>query len=176
MPSQVGGDLANIQTGPSKVTYKGEACGHTVGGVRFSVTPDLRERRVDEYGTYLVDMIHQGDRVEVRTTFAEKSMQVIQTVYAFGYSVDANTWGIGVTPGQKASDKSGLLLLHPLNGEGTTDDVKFFEAIVSTTGEVNFGTVTDDRVFEATFMPMIDESKNSGQLIGTIGTSIELPE
>ena len=75
MASQVGGDLSKIETGPSKVTYKTVACGHTMEGVKFSVTPDLHERRVDEYGTHLVDLIHQGDNVEVKTTFAEKSLE-----------------------------------------------------------------------------------------------------
>ena len=159
-----------IETGPSKVTYKTVACGHTMEGVKFSVTPDLRERRVDEYGTHLVDLIHQGDNVEVKTTFAEKSLTVLQTVYQMSYgAINSTTIGIGRLPGNKATSRSGVLLLHPLDGSSTTDDVTFFNAAVSAAGEVNFGTVTADRVFECTFRMMIDESKSDGQLIGTIG-------
>jgi hypothetical protein len=138
-------------------------------GVTFTVSPDLRERKVDEFGTYVVDLIHQGDTVEAKTTFAEKSLAVIQSVYQFGYEVSDTLWGIGRTPGQKGSDKAGPLLLHPLDGNGTADDVTFYKAVVRTNGEVQFGTITADRVFQATFGMLIDPTQNDGQLIGTLG-------
>lgn len=169
MSSQVGGDLSKIQTGPCEVKYKNEQCGHTMDGVKFNITHDLRDRFVDEYGTTPVDKIHQGDNVEVKMTFAEKTMAIIQTVYQFGYSISSTLWGIGRVPGTKASSLAGELLLHPLDGDGTTDDVTFWKAFVQASGEVQFGVITADRVFEATFGCLIDESKSNGYLIGRIG-------
>lgn len=176
MSSEVGGAIENLRAGPAKVTFKGNACGHTQSGVKFSAIPDMRPRMVDEHGTNVVDMVHQGDKVSVKTTFAEKSMRVIQTVYAFGYSIDENTWGIGETVGGKASDRAGVLLIHPLRGVSTLDDVTLHKAFVSSNSEIELGTVTGDTVFECEFAPLIDESKARGQRIGTIGTSIEIEE
>lgn len=172
MSSSVGGDLSRIETGPCKVTYKGEACGHTIDGVKLSIKPMLRERKVDEYGDYVVEMIHTGDNVEIKTTFPEKSMQTIQTVYQWGYLADDNVWGIGKRPGEKGSDKAGPLLIHPLDaGASTADDVQFWKCVVSDSGEVQYGMVTADRVFECTFKPMVDPTKDDGQILGIIGVA-----
>ncbi len=171
MASQVGGDLSKIETGPCKVTYKSVACGHTMGGVTFGVKPQLRERKVDEYGEHLADLIYQGDQVDCKAKFAEKTMQVVQTVYQFGSSISSSCWGIGKLPGTKGSSLAGALVLHPLDGSGTVDDVTFYKAVVSDVGEVQFGSVGNDRVFEATFKMLIDESKSDGQLIGKIGVA-----
>ncbi len=170
MSSQVGGNLSNIETGPSSTTYKGVLCGHTMEGVSFSITPDLRERKVDEYGTYVVDMILQGDKVEVSTKFMEKTLTVLQTVYQMSYgALSSILIGIGRLPGKKSSDRAGLLTLHPLDGNGTEDDVTLWKAAVTPGGEVNFGTVTQDRVFECKFMPLVDESREDGSILGQIG-------
>lgn len=172
MPSQVGGDLSRIESGPCEVTYKGIEVGHTMGGVTFSVKPQLRERKVDEYGEHIVDLIYQGDQVECKTTLAEKTLAVVQTVYQMSYTALSDTQiGIGNLPGGKGSDKAGRLTLHPLDGYETEDDVVFFMAVVKDVGDVQFGTITADRVFEVTWGMLIDESQEDGQLIGTIGVS-----
>lgn len=172
MSSQVGGDLSRIESGPSKVNYKSVACGHTMGGVSFSIKPQVRARQVDEYGNYDVELIHLGDQVEAKTTFAEKTLQVVQTVYQFGTMLSSSMWGIGRIPGTRGSSLAGELVFHPLDaGESTADDVTFYKAVVKDTGDVQFGTISNDRVFECTFGMLIDESKESGQLIGKIGVA-----
>lgn len=168
MASQVGGDLSRIEAGPCKITYKGNNVGHTMEGVKFNIKPDLRERKVDEYGTTAMDLIHQGDVVDVSTILAEKTLTVLQTVYQWGYSIDATTWGIGKIPGTKGTAGAGTLLLHPLDGVSTTDDVTFWNAVVKDSGEVNFGVITADRVFSCTFACLFSEAKGS---IGRIGVA-----
>lgn len=169
MSSAVGGDLSKIETGPSKITFKDVACGHTMGGVSFSCKPTLRERKVDEYGDHVVDVLYQGEKVMVKTKFAEKTMQVVQTVYMFGSTVSSSMWGIGKLPGGKGSTLAGALVIHPLDGDGVKDDVTFFKAYVSDSGEVQFGTIESDRVFDCTFGVLVDESKADGRLLGQIG-------
>jgi hypothetical protein len=174
MSSQVSGNLSLIETGASKTTYKSVACGHTMEGSKLSITPDLRERFVDEYGKNVVELISQGNKVELKTTFMQKSLAVLQTVYQMSYGAISSTLiGIGRLPGYKSSDRAGLLTLHPIAaGVNTTSDVNFWKAAVSASGEVNFGVVTADRTFECTFTMLVDESRDDGQIFGTIGAVV----
>jgi len=166
--SQVGGDLSRIESGPCKVTYRSVACGHTMGGVSMSIKPQLRDRKVDEYGEHGVDLIYVGDMAEVKCRFAEKTMAVVQAVYQFGNRV-TETLHVGYGPGAKGGTVGGELVLHPLDGDGTRDDVTFFKATVSDIGEVQFGSVTADRVFDCTFKCVTDATKADGQLLGKVG-------
>ena len=172
MSSQVGGDLTKIESGPCKLTYKSATLGHTMGGVKFNAPPAVRRRQVDEYGTNVVEILHQGDELKVSCTLAEKSMAVLQTVYAFGYSVNSKTWGIGRTPGTKGSAVGGPLVVHPLDGVSAEDDLNLFVAVVAEVSEVQFGDYSQDRVFACTFEAIVDETKTNGKLLGTIGAAL----
>lgn len=164
------GDLSAIETGPCALNYKGLDVGHTMEGVVFSIAPDLRARMVDETGDYEVDLIAQGDSAEVKATLAEKTLQTVQQVYQFGSLATSTLWGVGRRPGTKGSAMSGVLILHPIDsGVSTASDVTFFKAVVGATNEVQFGTITADRVFQATFRMLIDTTRGDGQLIGTLG-------
>ncbi len=177
MASSVGGDLSQIKTGPCAIKVGGAFVGHTMEGVSFTIQPDLRERMVDEYGTNVVDLIHQGDNVEVTTTMAEFTLAVLGVVYVWGYQDNSQTWGIGRVPGSySGSELNGsspvakVLLLHPLSeGADTSGDVTFFRAVVTDSGQVQFGVITEDRVFECTWKCLIDPDQIDGKLIGTIG-------
>lgn len=173
MASQTGGNLSRIETGPCKLTFKNLTLGHTQGGIRFNITPQIRDRNVDEYGSYRADVIHTGDDVTISTTLAEKTLAVLQTVYAMSYGALSSTLvGIGQLPGGKGSNSAGPLLIHPLSaGENTDDDVLFYKCVVTETGEVQFGTFDDDRSFDATWVALIDETREAGQLLGQIGVA-----
>src|SRR5262249_35413627 len=148
------------------------ACGHTIEGVKFTIAPDLRERRVDEYGTHVVELIAQGDSVDVKATFVEKTLLVIQTVYQMSYgAISSTVVGIGKRPGGVSRDHAGMLVLHPLDGIGTDDDVTFYNAAVAGSGEVDFGMIGGDRTFECRFRCLIDVTRTNGNLIGCIGVS-----
>lgn len=169
----VGGDISQIETGPCAITYKSELCGHTIGGVSFGVKAQLRDRKVDEYGEHICDVLAQGDGVTIKTVLAEKTLNTVQTVYQYGASAGSNTWGFGRRPiGVKARNVAGPLTLHPLDaGESTADDVTFWLAAVSDSEEVQFGTINQDRVFGVTWTALPDESQSAGQLLGVIGVS-----
>ena len=171
MSSQVGGNLAYITASPCKVTYKSRVCGHTEGGVTVNMKHKLRERKVDEYGDNVVDTIHVGDDVTVQTRFKEKTIETIQTVYLFGGAISSSMWGIGQVPGTKGSTNGGTLLLHPLDGTSTKDDITVFKAVVADQGAVQFGDVQQDRVFDCTFRGLIDEAQTT-YLIAKIGSSL----
>ena len=102
-------------------------------------------------------------------TLAEKSMVVLNLVYMWGFSIDATTRGFGKLPGVDAQSEGKILNLHPLDVAGAQEDVQFYKAVVSETDEVQFGTITEDRVFGTTFRCVVDESKTDGQFLGKIG-------
>ncbi len=170
MSSQVGGDLSKIQSGPCKLTFDGDTVGHTMEGVRWNVQYDLRKRMVDEYGTNTAQMVHQGENIEISTTLAEKTLDVISIVFAWGYQISATMWGWGRTPGLDGDDVEKEMIIHPLEmGAATTQDVTFWKTVPSNAAEVQFGVITADRVFGVTFTAMVDESKSNGYLLGRIG-------
>ncbi len=169
MPSAVGGDLSKIQTGPCHVTYSAVDVGHTMEGVRVNNTQDLRERKVDEYGMNLADLIDQGTDLTSTMTLAEKTMVVLQLVFQWGYQITAVMQGFGKIPGTTGQTIGDELILHPLEVGDVTEDVTFFKAVISETDEIEFGTITQDRVFGVTFRCLIDESKADGQLLGRMG-------
>ena len=166
---QVGGNLALIETGPCGLTFRGVALGHTLEGMKVSISSDLRERLVDEYGKNVVELIGQADRVEIKATLMQKSLAVLQTVYQMSYgAISSSLVGIGRLPGKKATERSGQLVIHRI-GSHSSQDVVFFNVAVAGSGEVNFGTVTADRTFEVTWRCLVDESQSNGQLLGQIG-------
>lgn len=170
MSSQVGGDLSKIQSGPCKLTFDGDTVGHTMEGVRWNVQYDLRKRMVDEYGTNTAQMVHQGENIEISTTLAEKTLDVISIVFAWGYQISATMWGFGRTPGLDGDDVEKEMVIHPLEmGASQAQDVTFWKTVPSNAAEVQFGVITADRVFGVTFTAMVDESKSNGYLLGRIG-------
>lgn len=172
MPSAgVGGNLAFITSSACKVTYKSRACGHTQGGVTVTIKHKLRERKVDEHGDTTAETVHVGDDVMAQTRFVEKTIETIQTVYLFGGQISTSMWGLGKTPGTKGSTNGGTLLLHPLDGTSTKDDITIYKAVVFDQGAVQFGDVQQDRVFDCTFKGLIDESQTT-YLLAKFGSSL----
>ena len=112
-----------------------------------------------------------GDDVTVQTRFKEKTIETIQTVYLHGGSISSSMWGIGKVPGTKGSSLAGTLLLHPLDGTSTKDDITIHKAIVFDQGAVQFGDVNQDRVFDCTFKGLIDETQTT-YLIAKFGSSL----
>ena len=170
MTSQVGGNLEAIETGACKLTFKGLACGHTLGGAKINIAADLRGRRTEGHGQDGPEMISQGNTVGVKGRRLEKSMTVLQIAHSMSYEiVNATTLGFGRRPGFSARERAGVLLLHPLEAEDTENDVAFYNTTIIAVAEANFGTVKEDRAFDVTFRCMLDESQSNGRLIGTFG-------
>ncbi len=168
MASLVSGDLSKIQSGPCRLTYRGVDLGHSVGGCLITVEHLTRDRdAIDEYEGDVVDVIHAGDKITISVKLAEKSPEVIAALFPFGVAVTEGR-GIGRRPGARGSDVSGTLVIHPLGGDGLADDVVLHEAIVSDQGDVENDRLSD-REFDATFVSMIDESRQASMLLGGFG-------
>ena len=170
MASQVSGDLSLIESGPCSLRFGGDLLGHTMEGVRLNMPPDVRKRMTDEYGTNFAQAVFQGDNIEVSTTLAEKTLDVIAIVFGWGYEIDAMLWGWGRSPGLISDDIADELIIHPLEmGADTSKDVKFWMMVPSNVQEIEFGQILSDRVFGVTWSAVIDETKRSGYLLGRMG-------
>lgn len=172
MVSQVGGTLEAIETGACCITFKGLYCGHTLDGAKIKIEPNLRDRKTDEHGQHLPEMIGMGDTVDIKLRMLEKSMTVLQIAHSMSYEiVNSTTIGFGRRPGFSARERAGVLLIHPLEAGDTSNDVTFYNTTVIAIAEVQFGSIQEDRAFDVTFRCMLDESQSSGRLIGTFGVN-----
>jgi hypothetical protein len=169
--SRVDGNLNYIESSACSVSYDGAVMGHTIGGVTLSIKPLMRERRVDEWGESVVDLVHTGDEVLIKTKFSERSMRTIRTVYQYGAEDTSTIWTFGRRPQVTGRAVAKQLILHPLStGVDTGKDVTFYKAAVKENADVNVGTVGQDQVFEVTFVALVDDTKEDGDFIGRIGS------
>jgi len=169
MASSVGGNLDYLATGPSKLTWGGNALGHTIGGVSVNVAVQSRDRKVDEFGETITDIIHTGDNVEIKTTLGERSMRTLTTVYALNGTGLTSYEGIGKRPGTTGRSVAGALVIHPLfMGAATTRDVTFYKTVPVPGGDVQYGSVSSDNVYQVTFRALVDDTKGDGVLLGRI--------
>lgn len=169
--SNVGGDLSKIETGPCKITFLGEALGHTMEGVKLSAKPMLRDRKVDENGDHVIEIVSTGHGLEAKVVFGEKTVTVLRRVIAMSTAVSSTSRGIGRRPGTKATSVAGPLVIHPLsNDDGDeTDDVVLHLCVAVDVDEVQAGQVLADRLFGCTFRSMVDETKPNGEILGRLG-------
>lgn len=174
MASRVGGDLSKIQTGPCRLDLDDESVGHTMEGIKLNVQPDIRVRNVDEFGVSKVDMIYQGEAIQISTTLAEKTISTLRLVFAWGYETSTTRHSFGRLPGLRGSDIAKELRIHPLefDDDDESEDAVFYKVCVSNSAEVNIGSVSADRTFGVTFDALVDESKTEAQgLLGYIGAA-----
>ena len=169
MASSVGGNLDYLATGPSKLTWNSFALGHTQGGVSVNVAVQQRERKVDEFGENVVDLVHTGDKIEIKTSLPERSMRTLTTVYKLNGTAFTSYEGLGKLPGTTGRSVAGPLVIHPLfMGAATTRDVTFYKTVPMPSGDVQMGSAGNDQVFQVTFMALVDDTKGDGLLFGRI--------
>lgn len=163
--------ISDIVGGPADVELGSEASeatiGNTTGGVTATVTPQNRERIVDQYGSTALAIIHTGDEVRVTVPWAEWSQATLNEIYDPG--TDAGTAkGVGRSAGYiyttQAMDITPYL----------TADVAKTVAFYSTTpiGEVSMAfNNDDDRILEVEYAALADTAKTDGSLIGLLNLS-----
>ena len=167
--SRVDGDLSKIESGPCSLSWDGRLLGHTMDGMHLSTPLDIRKRQVDEFGGSPVELIYQGEALELKTTLAEKTLQRLRDIFLFGYRMSA-AQGWGRLPGLLGRNFAKALRLHPLEvADGNTgSDVVFYKAVLVSVEEIQFGSPTADRLFGVTWTAIIDESRSDG-FLGQIG-------
>lgn len=164
-------DVSAIVGGPASVklgTASSEAViGHTTGGVEATVSPQNRERIVDQYGSSAVAVIHTGDEVRVTVPWSEWITATINEVYDPGTdsSGAGGFKGVGRSAGYIYTTQS--MVIVPFLTADAGAKVEFFK--VTPIGE--FGMAfnnDDDRILEVEYAALLDTSGTDGALIGKL--------
>jgi hypothetical protein len=163
--------ISDIVGGPADVELGAEASeatiGNTTGGVTATITPQNRERIVDQYGSTALAIIHTGDEVRVTVPWAEWSQATLNEVYDPG--TDAGTSkGVGRSAGYIYTTQS--MDITPYLTADAAKSVAFY----STTpiGEVSLAfNNDDDRIMEVEYAALADTAKDDGKLIGLLNLS-----
>lgn len=170
------GNIENVQIGVQKLTYGGEDLGHTSGGCEFAYEPEYTDVVVDLYGNTPVDKSLTGEVVRVTVPLAEITVDQLKHAVPTGKVVEGTEAGtkrieIGSQAGKRISENAKELVLHPtfLPADDKSLDITLHKAAI--TSEVTLPFRKDEQsVIEVEFTAIIDESKENGGLLATIGS------
>ena len=163
--------IGDIVGGPADVELGAAASeatiGNTTGGVTATVSPQNRERVVDQYGSTAIAIIHTGDEVRVTVPWAEWSSATLNEVYDPG--TDAGTSkGVGRSAGYIYTTQS--MDITPFLTADAAKTVEFYS--VTPIGEVSMAfNNDDDRILEVEYAALADTAKSDGSLIGLLNLS-----
>lgn len=160
-------NAGNVRIGESTLTFNGADLGHTMGGVKFTYTPDTEDLKVDKYAGPIDIALTKEDLV-ITAQLAEPVVDILKQVYFGGaYATGAGKKQIqlGTTTGKLASTLAAGLLIHP-RAKATSDeseDVLIFKAAPVDEVELNY-EIDNQRVFEVKFRALVDENSTQGTL------------
>ncbi|MDE2098813.1 MAG: hypothetical protein KGL39_16290 [Patescibacteria group bacterium] len=179
-----GGDITLRRVGPHRVTVTPGATnapktvGFTQGNLAITITPNVREVYVAEYGTTPADIEITGVKFSAKFTMVESSLKTLDIALsgihagnAFNDSILAR--GIGrsgvkrVQPGVNGGFGCELLL-HPLaEGSGTGRDVTIWNALVTPSGDWELSD-QGDMLIPVQAEGVVSTAEADGQLLALI--------
>lgn len=169
-------NTTNIKIGAVSVNFDGTDLGHTMGGAVFNYAPEYADILADQFGNTPVDKALLGEVVTVKVSLAESiianfNVAMPASTLAGGSSGRAT---IGRDAGYRLSSVAGELILHPLVNDASdlSDDIVLHKAVVMDEVEVPFNN-EDERVFEVTFVALVDTTKSDGNYLGFVGDSTD---
>lgn len=162
--------LSDITGGPAELKVDSNAMGHSQGGITMRVSPQQRNRTVDQYGNSPVELVHQGDEVRVTAPLAEWTAQALNEAYDPGADAGSggstsDSLGIGRSAGYIYGTRK--LDVVPFLNADNQQKAEFYKA--APVGELEIvHNNEDDRVFNAEYVCLVDDTKNDGELIGKL--------
>lgn len=168
-------DISNVQIGIQKIIFGGRDLGHTDGGCEFAYEPEYTDITVDLYGNTVVDKALTGEVVRVTVPLAETTLENLKEAIPTATLVEDTATGkkkltIGSIAGKKLSNMAKELRLHPswLPDSDKSLDIVLHKAVI--VSEVALPFRKDEKtVYEVEFVALIDETKDDGNLLATIG-------
>jgi hypothetical protein len=168
-------DISNVQIGVQKISYGGVDLGHTDGGCEFAYEPEYTDIVVDLYGNTVVDKALTGEVVRVTVPLAETTLDNLKAAIPTATLVEDTTNGkkkltIGSQAGKRLAEQAKELVLHPswLPDSDKSLDITLHKAVIAS--EVALPFRKDEKtVYEVEFVALIDEDKEDGNLLATIG-------
>ena len=137
-----------LKLGPCSLEYGDLQINLTEGGVTLHIEPELKDMKADQFGTGPVDHRITGWNIRAIVPLAQTDYETLKQAAVF------LTEGIdGLTDRQLGASMRNLgkqLTLHPLEVEGTDEDVVFFLAAPITAMELSY-SYDDQRVYNVEF-------------------------
>lgn len=162
-------DVDNIYSSPASVLIDDADIGHTQGGVEVNVAPKNRIRNVDIYGDGAVAVVHLGDDVKVSAPLAEYTAATLQQAHGPGNDQTGAATNKYMGMGRKA----GFIYpdvdvkIVPTISAQAAHKVHLYKAVAIGTLQMKFAA-SDDKIMKVEWQATIDESKDDGQLLGTL--------
>ena len=161
-----------VETGPVDVTIDGVDIGHQQGGAEITYEPKVEAVFVDKYGETPVEYRLKGEMLKVKIRFAEFTIANLRKVMPEATFAGAANSRItlGKQAGARATDSTVELVLHPTDKGTRVHDFVIYKAYpISPITLVHSND--DNKVYEAEFVALVDESKANGNYLGLIGDS-----
>jgi hypothetical protein len=164
-------DVRNIRIGVYNIVFNGVDLGHTLDGVEVEVERNFQDLTVDKYGDSPVDMAVTGHKATIKCKFAEPIAELLERINHEGLNQSGTLGkkiGFGTDAGDLLGKYAARLNLHPVERADVAEDIVYYKAV--NTGNIALaGKVKDQRVIEATFVALVDESQPSGRRLGHFG-------
>jgi hypothetical protein len=164
-------NIQNVRMGVCSLTYNGVDCGHTLGGVKVTITRKLTDLKVDKYGDSPIDKVLTDVELKVVTKVAEPVVALIkQTMPEATYNTGVNGSQLGIAAGEGASMRASaaVLTLHPYNATDTTQDLTVYLAVPTASPVINY-EVAGQKVFDLEFEALVSEAYSAGRRLAHIG-------
>lgn len=137
-------NASDLRLGPCRVSFGGNDLGGTMGGVKAKFDPKFVDLMVDQLGDVPVDSVLTGQKYSVEfelAAAASKDIWKIAMPYAKKVTGATSSIYVENAIGTQLRQFAQPLILHPLanNDADTTEDIKYFLAVVKSAFEVDYG-------------------------------------
>jgi hypothetical protein len=168
-------NIQNLRMGVCSLTFNGVDVGHTLGGVKVTITRKLTDLKADKYGDSPIDKVLTDVQLKVATKVAEPVVSLIKETMPEGsYNTGANGNQLGIAAGEGASMRAtaAQLTLHPLNKAATdySEDLVVYLAVPTANPVLNYD-VANQRVFDLEFDALVSEAYTAGRRLAHIGVT-----
>lgn len=164
-------DATKVALGVCTVSFDGTDLGHTKGGVELTYEPVWHDVTVDLYGESKIEKRLMGEHITAKVPLAEYTIANLKVAMPAGTVVTGagkSRIDVGSVAGKKASTEAGALVLKPVDSTGDEYTVTIPKAVAG--NQIVLAHVNDaERVIEVEFNGLIDESKDAGKRLFSIG-------
>lgn len=164
-------DILNVPLGVCDVYVGGRHVGHTIGGVEVVYSPEYHETKVDKYAG-VAERWLIGENIMAKVPLAELTLANIKEAITHANSGEGFV-SVGSRAGKRSSPAAETVRLHPIENQADdfSDDVTIYKAHV--TNEITIPYKNDtERIIEAEFSGLVDETRPDGNMLGLIGSSL----
>lgn len=170
-------NITRITGGPAQVKMDDDDVSHTQGGVTVNISPQNRNRWVDQFGEgSVLSVIHTGDDIRATVPWAQWDGAVLSHIYAPGLDATSSSagglefLGLGRYAGYTYVPMD--MKIIPFAAADDSKFAHFFKVVPM--GEFSFTfTADEDRIIEVEYTALIDQSKSDGMLIGRLYVGAE---